>query len=67
MLDVDLKVVQQINFTGNLDIAGQTTTFFIIDEVKETIFDFSQGAVKILNVVATACFTILFCFHIVLV
>ena len=33
-LDADPKAKQQINFTGNLDRAGNTTTFFIIKKVK---------------------------------
>ena len=41
-------IIQQINFTGNLDRAGNTTMFFIIEQEKETIFEFSQGIVKIL-------------------
>ena len=47
-LDADPKTTQQINFTANLDRAGQTTMFFIIEEEKETISDFSQGTVKVL-------------------
>ena len=47
-LSADPKAIQQINFTGRLDRAGQTTMFFIIKEAKETILDFSQGAVKVL-------------------
>ena len=39
--------MEQINFTGNLDTAEQTM-FFIIEEAKETILDFSQGTVKVL-------------------
>ena len=39
--------IQQINFT-NLDRAGNTTIFFIIEEAKETIFEFSQSTVKVL-------------------
>ena len=46
-LDDDPKAMQQINFTGNPDRAGQTM-FFIIEEAKETILDFSQGTVKVL-------------------
>ena len=42
-LDADPRAIQQINFTANLDRAGNTTTFFIIEEAKETIFEFSQG------------------------
>ena len=40
--------IQQINFTGNLDQAGNKTMFFIIEEAKETILDFSQESVKVL-------------------
>ena len=47
-LDADPKAIQQINFTANLDRAGNTTMFFIIEEAKETMLDFSQGAVKVL-------------------
>ena len=47
--DVDLKAIQQINFIANLDREGNTTIFFIIEEVKETILDFSQGKVKVLK------------------
>ena len=41
-LDVGSKATQQINFSGNLNRAGNTTMFFIIEETKETILDFSQ-------------------------
>ena len=47
-LDADLRAIQQINFTANLHRAGNTTIFFIIEEAKETIFEFSQGTVKFL-------------------
>ena len=46
-LDADPKAIQQINFIANLDRQGNTTMFFIIEEAKETILDFSQGTVKI--------------------
>ena len=42
-LDADLKaIIDQITFTGNLEIEGSanTTMFFIIEEMKETIIDF---------------------------
>ena len=39
-LDADPKAIQQIYFTVNLDQDGNT--FFIIEERKETILDFSQ-------------------------
>ena len=48
-LDADPRAIQQINFTANLDRAGNTTIFFIIEEAKETIFEFSQGTVKVLS------------------
>ena len=47
-LDADPKAIQQINFTANLDRARNTTMFFIIEEAKETVLDFSQGTVKVL-------------------
>ena len=47
-LDADPKAIQQINFTANLDRAGNTRIYFIIEEVKEIVLDFSQGTVKVL-------------------
>ena len=47
-LDADPRAIQQINFTANIDRAGNTTIFFITEEAKETIFEFSQGTVKVL-------------------
>ena len=47
-LDVDPTAIQQINFTANLDRAGNTTMFFIIEEAKETVLDFLQGTIKML-------------------
>ena len=47
-LDADPKTIQQINFTANLDRAGNTSIYFILEEAKETVFEFSQGTVKIL-------------------
>ena len=46
--DVGPKAIQQINFTANLDRAGNTRIFFIFEEAKETVLDFSQGTVKVL-------------------
>ena len=42
------RVNQQINFTVNLDRAGNTRICFILEEAKETILDFSQETVKVL-------------------
>ena len=47
-LDADPRAIQQINFTANLDRAGNTSVYFILEEAKETILDFSQGTVKVL-------------------
>ena len=49
-LDADPKAIQKVNFTGNLarHPVANTTIFFIIEEVKEIILDFSQGTVKVL-------------------
>ena len=47
-LDSDPRAIQQINFTANLDRTGNTQIFFIFEETKETILDFSQGTVKVL-------------------
>ena len=47
-LDPDPRPIQQINFTTNLDKAGNTRICFIIEEAKETTLDFSQGTLKVL-------------------
>ena len=47
-LDADPRAIQQINFTAKLDRAGNTRVYFILEEAKETILDFSQGIVKVL-------------------
>ena len=47
-LDVDSKAIQQINFTANLDRAGNTRFYFILEEAKKTVIEFSQGTVKVL-------------------
>ena len=47
-LDDDPKAIQQIDFTENLDRAGNTSLYFILEEAKETVFEFLQGTVKVL-------------------
>ena len=47
-LDAELRAIQEINFTANLDRDGNTRFYFILKEVKETVFEFSQGTVKVL-------------------
>ena len=47
-LDADPKAIQQINFTANLDRAERTRFYFILEQTKETVFEFSQGTIKVL-------------------
>ena len=47
-LDADPRAIQQINFTANLDRGGNTRVYFMLEEAKETILDFSQETVKVL-------------------
>ena len=47
-LDSDPKAIQQINFTANLDRAGNTRFYLILEEAKETVFKFSEGTLKVL-------------------
>ena len=47
-LDADPRAIQQINLTANLDRAGNTRIYFILEKTKETKLDFSQGTVKVL-------------------
>ena len=48
VFDADPRAIQQISFTANLDRAGNTTMLFIIEEVEETVVNFSRGTIKIL-------------------
>ena len=47
-LDADPRAIQQINFTINLDRAGNTRIYFILEEAKDTILNFAQGTVRVL-------------------
>ena len=47
-LDADPRAIEQINFTENLDRAGNTRIYLILEEAKETVLDFPQGTVKVL-------------------
>ena len=47
-LDPDPRAIQQLNFTANLYREGNTRIYFILEEAKETVLDFSQGTVKVL-------------------
>ena len=46
--DADPRAIQQINFTANLDRAGETIVYFILEEPEETKLNFAQGTVKVL-------------------
>ena len=46
--DADPRAIRQIDFTANLDRIGNTKLFFITEETKEIVLDFSQGTVKVL-------------------
>ena len=46
-LNADPKAIKQISFTANLDRVGNTRLYFILEEAKETVFEFSQGTVKV--------------------
>ena len=41
-LDSDPRAIQQINFTTNLDKAGNTRIYFILEEAQEAILDCSS-------------------------
>ena len=47
-LDADPTAVQQIKCTANLNRAGNTRIYLILEEAKETILNFAQGIVKVL-------------------
>ena len=45
-LDSDLRAIQQINFTTNLDTAGNTRIHFILEEAKELNWTFHKELQK---------------------
>ena len=47
-VDGDPRAIQQINLTENLDRENNTRIFFILEEAKETVLEFSQETVKAL-------------------
>ena len=49
-LDFEHKKIQRINFTANLDRTRNARIYFILEEAKETVLDFSQGTVKVQKV-----------------
>ena len=56
MIAIDLskhKSLTRINFTSNLDRTNNTRAFFILEEAKKTVLDFSQGTVKVSSIYCT--------------
>ena len=47
LLDADPKAIQQINFTANLHRAN-AIFYFILEEAKETVLEFSQRTVLLM-------------------
>ena len=47
-LDAGPRAIQHTNFTANVDTAGNTRIYFILEEAKEIVLDFSQETVKVL-------------------
>ena len=47
-LDADPRAIQQINFTENLNRAGNTRIYFILEAANQSILNFPQGTVKVL-------------------
>ena len=48
-VDFDCKAIQQINFTANLDSAGNTRIYFVLEKAEETVLEFSKGSLKVLH------------------
>ena len=58
-LDADPRAIQQINLTANLDRAGNTRIYFILEESKETKLDFAKGTVKVLEICCVIIFSLI--------
>ena len=56
ILDSNPGAIQKNKFTVTLDRAGNTRFYFILEEAKETILNFSQGTVKVLSI----CYIVIF-------
>ena len=48
VFDADSRAIQLINFTENLQRAGDTTICFVTEEANETALHISQVTVKVL-------------------
>ena len=47
-LGADPKAIQRINFTANVNRWGNTRIFFILEETKENLLNFSRETVNVL-------------------
>ena len=57
VLDFYSRAIHQINFTANLDRAGNIRIRIILEEAKEAILDFPQGTIKVFLI----CYRIISC------
>ena len=48
-LDANPEAIEQINFSGNLDCLAIIVMFVIYEAVKETILNFAQGNIRVLQ------------------
>ena len=49
-LDADPRAIQQINFTANLDRAGNTRVYFILEDAKNDSRLFTRNSKSIVNI-----------------
>ena len=47
-LDADPKEIQQINFTENVTSEEGARMYFVTEEAKKKVLDFSEGSIKLL-------------------
>ena len=57
-LDADPRAIQQINFTANLNRAGNTRIHFILEEAKKTLLNFAEDTVKVLQICCVIIFSL---------
>ena len=59
--DVNLKAIQQINFTAGLERNGNTTMFLTIEEAKKNCFIFfTRNSESIVNVVVRLSYCVFY-------
>ena len=50
-LDADPRAMHQVNFTANLDRAGNIRIYFILEEAKETVLDFTRNCKRFVDAI----------------